>query len=132
MSNRNRAILALPAGLAVIVAGCAQLGQKENMLAAAGFDVRPANTPQRIASLKRLPAHELIQTERDGKPVWIYADPTQCDCLYVGDQSAYQKYSNLKVKANIAETRLEAAQLNTMGWGWGTWGYPGMIGLPVY
>ena len=44
------------AGLLLGIAGCAtpqqQAAQKEDLLAAAGFQVRVANTPQRIAALK--------------------------------------------------------------------------------
>ena len=50
------------------ISGCETLGQrvkdKEDLLAAAGFTVQPANTPQRLASLRALPAFTQLMTEQ--------------------------------------------------------------------
>ena len=47
------------AGILCGIAGCAspqqQVAQKEDLLAAAGFQVKIADTPQRLAAMKRLP-----------------------------------------------------------------------------
>lgn len=122
-----------PLGALALLVGCAGPAQKENLLSAAGFTREPANTPQRVSELQKLTPHELIQTDRDGHQIWIYADPTHCKCLYIGGQQEYQKYHNLKVRKNIAETKLDAAQLESTGWGWGAWGaYPGAYGYGAY
>ena len=34
----------------------------------------------------------LLNEKRDGSTVIVYADPTVCDCLYIGDLAAYQQY----------------------------------------
>src|SRR4249920_3406725 len=79
--------------LFVAVSACAnQVQNKEDMLAAAGFTLVPANTPQRQAALASLPPHKFVRQERNNKVVYTYADPTICDCLYVGDQGAYGRY----------------------------------------
>lgn len=121
-TGRIRIVLA---GLAaVLLSGCAAqiIANEEELLAASGFDVLPANTPQRRESLDKLPPGRLVMTERKGAPVWMFADPVNCHCLYVGGQKAYQHYANLKVRQRIAETNLQAAQLAQMNWSWGIWG----------
>ena len=65
---------------------------RENLLAAAGFNARPADTQLRVASLHSLPAHEVVQRARGGSNRYLYADPLVCDRLYVGDQAAYGRY----------------------------------------
>jgi hypothetical protein len=44
----------------VVLSACAQVQQKEGLLAAAGFTLVPANTPQRQASLTSLPPHKFV------------------------------------------------------------------------
>ena len=44
---------------------------KEDMLAASGFTVDPANTPQREASLISLPPHKFVRQEQGGKVTYI-------------------------------------------------------------
>lgn len=112
-------------GLAV--AGCAteqQLVQgKEDMLAAAGFNLRPADTPDRQVELNRLPPHRFVYQTRNGKVVCLYADPTVCHCLYIGSEAAYQQYRRLALQKQIAEEQVMAAQMNMdNGWNWGPWG----------
>jgi hypothetical protein len=72
-------------GILVALSACAaQVQNKEDMLAAAGFKAVPANTPQRQASLAKLPPHRFVHQMRNNTMIYVYADPTICDCLYVG------------------------------------------------
>ena len=104
--------------------------QKEDMLAAAGFSFRAADTPQKIAALKSLPAHRFVHQVRNGKTVWIYADPSICACLYAGDDAAYQRYQQEVLLKRIADERVQAAELNeraameqnAMVVDWAVWG----------
>ncbi|MEO8716139.1 MAG: hypothetical protein ABI369_14105, partial [Acetobacteraceae bacterium] len=93
------------------LAGCAAQGiaDQESLLAAAGFQVHPADTPPRHASLFALPPGQLVMVPRGGKQAWLYADPEGCHCLYVGGAHAYQEYQRLRVSQRIAETQLQAA-----------------------
>jgi len=66
----------------VVLSACAaQVQEKEDMLAAAGFTVVLGNTPQRQASLAALPPHKFSRQVRNDTGVFIYADPTICRCL---------------------------------------------------
>jgi hypothetical protein len=110
---------------AVLCAGASacttqQVQNKEDMLSAAGFTLVPANTPQRQASLSRLPPHKFAHQVRNNRVIFVYADPTICDCLYVGDQAAYDRYRANVFAKNIANEQEMTAQMNQMDWGpWG-------------
>lgn len=124
--------LAVLAGTALLLGACANsadmIGQREDMLAAAGFSLRPADTPDRVASLKGLPPHKFVSSARNGVVTYVYADPTICGCLYVGDQAAYDRYQKLVFDKKIADEQQMAAQLNenaavnwSLGGPWGPW-----------
>jgi hypothetical protein len=117
---RTRSILGFLI-LCLVVSGCSQVQNKEDMMAAAGFTIVPANTPQRQASLKTLPPHKFVQQVRNNQVIFTYADPTICGCLYVGNQAAYQRYRQDVFAKNLANEENMTAQMNqNMAWeGWG-------------
>ena len=75
--------LALSFGLAL--AGCQSTSQsvqqKEDLLSAAGFTPQPANTPERIAAMKKLPPNKFVQQVKNSQIVYVYADPIVCQCV---------------------------------------------------
>ena len=83
-------------GVVLSVTGCVspqqQAVQKEDLLAAAGFQVRIADTPLRLAALKRLPPNRFITRGVNGQPVYLYADPLVCRCVYFGTQQNWAAY----------------------------------------
>jgi hypothetical protein len=112
--------------------GCAKQEARamDNMLAAAGFQVRPADTPDKIQQLRTLTPNRLIMMEKDGSPYWVVADPKACQCLYVGNEAAYQRYEQLKLRKEFQDQQMMTAEMNedaAMNWGmwgpWGPWGY---------
>ena len=105
----------------LVMSACAnQVQNKEDMLAAAGFTLVPANTPQRQASLSALPPHKFVHQVRNNAVIYTYADPTICDCLYVGNQVAYDRYRQDVFVKHIADEQQMTAQINQMDWGaWG-------------
>jgi hypothetical protein len=108
--------------LALALTGCAAqvIGNREEMLSAAGFTSEPINTPERAALANSLTPNELIRRVNNGRFEWVYSDPNHCGCIYVGDQKAYQQYARLRIERQTAELNVQAAQLNS--WGWGPWG----------
>ena len=117
----NVVVLALI--IALPLAGCAAIQRSaardmEQLLAAAGFQAKPADTPERLAELKTMPPRELVSRSKDGNFVYTYADPDYCQCLYVGGPQEYSRYQDLAVKRQIARERLDAA----LDWDmWGPW-----------
>jgi hypothetical protein len=105
----------------IAVSACAsQVQNKEDMLAAAGFTLVPANTPQRQAALTTLPAHKFARQLRNNNVVYVYPDPTIWNCLYVGNQTAYSRYRENVFQKRIADEQQMTAQMYQMDWGpWG-------------
>lgn len=58
----------------------------------AGFIARTADTPERIARLKSMPARKFIRRIKAGRPYYMYVDPDLCKCVYLGDQDAMNSY----------------------------------------
>jgi hypothetical protein len=97
--------------------------QNEDNLAAAGFVVRPANTPERTAMLNRLPPHKFVQRTNGEVVHYVYADPLVCGCLYVGTQQAYNQYKLHQQQQHLADEQLMTAQsYSDAAWNWGAWG----------
>jgi hypothetical protein len=118
----GKSALGLPL-LVLLYSGCATLEKDsvtdtERTLEAAGFQMKTANTPEQRAHLPTLTQHKLVKHEKDGEPVWIYADASYCNCLYAGDEKAFQEYSKLSIQEAVAEANEDAAM------DWGVW--PGL------
>jgi hypothetical protein len=88
----------------------AQVKSTEEMLAAAGFTMKPADTPERILDLQELPPQKLVAQRRNGDVYYVYADPEVCHCIWVGDQKQYSEYRRLSLQKQIADEQLMAAQ----------------------
>lgn len=116
--------LAMVAGL---VTGCVsesqQIQSKEDHLAAAGFAVKAASTPKQQTMLNSLPQHRFIKRVKGDKVFYVYADTAVCDCLYVGDQAAYDHYQQYRqAKALADEQQMTAIEYQNAEWDWGGWG----------
>ena len=88
------AVPVLALGLLACAPTPAQYGPaaKEDRLAAAGFKKRSIKTEAQLANFRQIPAHMIRPTTYKGKPVYVYADPTICGCLYMGSTTAYNRY----------------------------------------
>ena len=96
---------------------------QEDDLAAAGFVVRPANTPARTDMLARLPAQKFVKRVKGDVVTYVYADPKACNCLYVGTQQAYGQYRRaMQAKNLVDEQRFAAEDYSDSAWNWGAWG----------
>src|SRR5205809_166657 len=98
----------------------------EQLLTAAGFDKKVADTPERLAHLERLtPARKLVAHRRDGKLYYVYADPEMCKCLYVGTATQYR----IALEKRMANEELVAMQEHqeddALLWAlWAPWPWP--------
>jgi hypothetical protein len=108
------------------------IGSQENQLAAAGFLMKPANTPERQAMLQRLPALQFIVRTNGDAVHYVYSDPELCDCLYVGTQQNYDTYRANQLAQNIATAnQMAAITYADSAWSWGAWGPWGPVETPV-
>jgi hypothetical protein len=94
--NKSLYRLAIAVGAALAAGACANTegatSQKDDMLLSAGFVSKKADATARMAGLKSLPPHQFVVRNRNGRTVYLYADPTVCGCVYVGNQNAYDQY----------------------------------------
>lgn len=118
-------------GLIVTLAACASIQKheaidRERLLAAAGFRMRLADTPEKLEHLQKIKQRSLVQYEHNGTVYYIYADAKDCKCMYAGNEKAYQRYQKLAIQQKIADEERMAAEMDEdapMNWGlWGPWG----------
>jgi len=84
-------------------AACAAIIQQdtERMLTAAGFHMRPADSAELQEDLRSIPPHRLVSRTKDGKVVYMYADPDHCRCVYVGGSEEYSEYERLRLEREL-------------------------------
>src|SRR2546425_8735973 len=115
--------------IALSLAGCAALQARdtratERMLGAAGFQLKPADTPEKLAHLQTLTPGKIFRGEQNGEPYYFYADRDGCKCLFAGTQQQYQKYRELVRQQTMAdEAKLVTEDASNPGL-WGLWLWP--------
>ena len=126
-ATRSAVVVAVVIGLS---SGCATIRrhstlETEQMLSAAGFHMKLADTPEKLAHLRALTPRQLVPHRQAEQLYYAYADPEVCRCLYAGTQAQYQAYQQLELQKQRADEALMAAQANldaSMDWGmWGPW-----------
>lgn len=111
--------------------GCAaDLKNKENLAAAAGFKVITPVKPDQVALLPTLPKDKVTPITYEGKLYYVLPDAKN-NQAWVGGPAEFETYKRLRQAQQISNENLAAAQMNqmnTMNWGaWGGWG-----GMGVY
>lgn len=97
--------------------------QTESILSAAGFQMKPADTPAKLAHLQTLTPRKLVPHMKDGRLLYVYADPKGCQCLFVGDEQAYQRYQQLALQKQLTQEQMMTAEMNEdAAMDWGLWG----------
>jgi hypothetical protein len=121
---------AVIAALALVPVGCAQIRRQEArqiepQLSVAGFRIKHADTPEKLAKLRAMPQGKLQQTWREGKPYYVFADLKGCNCFYLGDQAAYDQYQASRVQSEgeiaVQDQDFESMDENAAP-DWGMWG----------
>ena len=130
--------LLLIGAIVLICTGCqstqSRVEEREQMLAAAGFEEKPASTPERQQMLISLEPYKVLRrTLPPGKDVsfgYVYADPQFCKCIFVGGPKEYQQYHQAALQQRVAEEQIEAAEAQEdAAFNWGAWGpYGGWYG----
>ena len=125
------AALALVAAAALAFAGCASkrpaaIEHSEHMLADAGFRSVPADTPERVAALQRLQPETVTEVMRDGRTFYVFPDPKECHCLYVGTEDEYGEWQKLLYQSGHKQPAPVPWNEGELGNGamgnWGVWG----------
>ena len=117
-------------GLVIGLAGCASYAERyaqanEEGLRAAGFTVRPADTPEKLASLQGMTQRRILVYTRLGRPYYVWPDARFCRCFYIGSEAQYQEYARLGFEQRLARERQTAAEENEaaslFAGPWGPW-----------
>ena len=121
----------LIAAFAIALAGCTaiqkqQAAQAQQILAAAGFEMQMADTPERLATLQSVvPQRKVFSVAGTDGARFVYADALYCQCGYAGDQQAYERYQRMVIKQRLAAEQDMAEQMSddaAMPWGpWSPW-----------
>jgi hypothetical protein len=133
-TQANRSKPGLTKVFAAIVVGgllssCAMLDAQqtkdtEQLLAAAGFKMKLADTPAKMAHLKTLTQHKIVAHQKDGAVYYIYADATNCQCFYWGQDQSYRNFLQQQEQQNIANEERMTAEMNEQEYlDWDTMGY---------
>jgi hypothetical protein len=116
--------------IVLLFSGCAAIEQAdrsntERLLAAAGFKVLPANTPERQLSLESARPYNVERKLKGDEVYYFYACPDQ-SIAYIGNQTDYSKYRELELQQEIANQNTvasENAALAVQQWNdWRVWG----------
>jgi hypothetical protein len=104
LRQRGEALLLLAVPV-LLGAACAaierfEVRDTEQMLVAAGFHVRHADGQE---DLRSIPPHQIVSRAKDGDTVYMYADPDNCRCVYVGGSKEYSEYVRRRVERDIAQ-----------------------------
>ncbi|MBN8248108.1 MAG: hypothetical protein J0L84_11765 [Verrucomicrobia bacterium] len=93
--------------------GCAtRPARTEQYLAASGFKVIPATTPEQLQHLDTLPGGKISVIKRQGQVYFIYPDRAQKQ-LYVGNNAQYSAYQNLLLNEKNLQQGFQAQQDET-------------------
>jgi hypothetical protein len=113
--------------LSMVIAACVwtqaeKEARTQRLLKNAGFKMRPADTPEKLAQVKQLPQRKFVSHQQGVEVLYIYADADHCKCVYTGDEEAYRRYQTVAAdkkaaKADgIMEDRNKPARID-----WGEW-----------
>jgi hypothetical protein len=126
--TRCSKLLAATAVATALLSGCTAMkreeaDQVEKTLAAAGFQMKLADTPAKLAKLQELPVRKITTRAHKGAPMFVYADPDFCKCLYAGTEEQYARYRQLAIQQKIAQEQVESAEMNeNAAMDFGMWG----------
>jgi hypothetical protein len=126
MMRRWAAILTA-VSMSVLITACAtpveRANEKNDLLSAAGFHIVPVTTDQQRLALQTLPPNRVVQKVKDGKVIFVYADPYACGCLYIGDEAAWDNYKREQLQQNFIDQQRMTAEMNeNAAWNWSMWG----------
>jgi hypothetical protein len=123
-SSHRAVSAALAAVIALALPACTvpqNVTRMEDLMIKAGFQVRRADTPERQAHLATLTPRRLVRHDRDGTPHYVFADPQGCQCVYVGNEPAYQRYRALAQQSQAAAVQQLADANSDAVMRWGIW-----------
>ena len=114
MLSRAPAVAAIVL-LTCIEGGCAAVRETKAMrvertLAASGFQIKLAKTPEQMQEIEKLPQRKLVRARFENDVRYVYGDTEYCKCLYAGTERAFQRY-RVAAAEQIQEQALASSML---------------------
>jgi hypothetical protein len=109
----------LIAAIGILLAGCAtgpssspaaSGKSQEDLLRQAGFQTRVANTPQRQAYMKTLPAKKVVLNQYQGKPLYLVCTEPESKQCFLGDEAAYKRYQQLAIQQSMSDDQINVKE----------------------
>jgi len=101
--------------LFALIFGCARTQkmsplQMDELLVRAGFELRTADTPNKLNFIKSLPLKKVVAKKQNEKLHYLYVvDTSSCKCMYVGNGQNYQRLRQMikdhQMEEKVATTR---------------------------
>ena len=87
------------AAITLVLASASASSQQQRAtdmrLVEAGFKMRAAITKEQVEHVKKLPPRRFIPRDAAGRRYYVYADPDDCQCVFVGDEVALKTYRDM-------------------------------------
>ena len=86
----------LAPGLFMAFAGCVgspanETFRAEEALAAAGFQLKMADTSAKVERISRIPQKKVVRAMIKDREVYLWADAAGCQCYYAGTRQHYEQ-----------------------------------------
>jgi hypothetical protein len=62
----------------------------------AGFRMRVTRTDDARKQAAAIPPHRFVTRVKNGKRYYLYADPKDCQCVFLGDEAAMQAFRDMR------------------------------------
>src|SRR6266446_6603429 len=87
----------------VAFSGCAAVQRQESddaaaMLKSAGFTANATADAEKQFDVAGLPAQQLVARNAAGNTVYLFSDPYECRCVYVGGSKEYAELQRLRAQ----------------------------------
>jgi len=106
-----------------------EAADSEALLKQAGFQARTADSSERQQDLVKMPLRQIVERDQKGTPEYIFADPDNCHCLYIGGQKEYAKLQELRQQR--IDDHYQLARRSSFEGGisdlWGPWKPEGLV-----
>ena len=94
--HRIGILVIIAPGLFMALSGCAgrpvnKTLQAEEALAAAGFQLKMADTPAKLERISRIPQQRVVRGKAKDREVYLWADAAGCRCYYAGTRQNYEQ-----------------------------------------
>ena len=122
----KRSIAVLTAAL-VMLSGCAALQRETShdaagLLKSAGFVANVAPDAEKQFDVAGLPAQQIVARNAAGNTVYLYSDPYECQCVYVGGVNEYAELQRLRAERiadhEKAVQQIQAESDSRLGGAW--------------